>query len=501
MMKSKEKRRSIASISRKMIFVLLLAAVFSGAYTSLASAAPKLETGREDQIDRFIETRMHQNRIPGLSVAIVHDGEIVYSKGYGETGSGAAVTPDTPLPVASLSKSITALAVMQLVEAGKIRLEDKAADLLPSFRMDDPRGKEITVRQLLNQTSGLADTVFPEMAFSAQPASLGESIARLKGVKLASDPGTAFHYHNTNYQLLALIVETVSKEPFPDYLQKHIFAPLHMDRTTDAALTDSFKEPSHMLLYGQPVALKEPDWFVEGAAGNISTANDMARWLMLQLGEGTYGGARLLSPEGIAAMHEVPAGVESRYGMGWTVDGARLSHNGILWTYQADQLLMPESGYGIVILFGSGLNALVNYGTFASGIADILNGEEPPKSAISVGMIEAGIALLTLLTVLLWVRGFFFRWKRWEHKARQRRVWLTSLRMLVTLIPLAIFISLPQILTFVGGGRVLKWEQIFLLMPSVVIWLALLSAFGAIGFVRKAFCMVAILREHQKAQA
>ncbi|MGN7168510.1 hypothetical protein ACTHSJ_21815 [Paenibacillus cellulositrophicus] len=200
-------------------------------------------------------------------------------------------------------------------------------------------------------------------------------------------------------------------------------------------------------------------------------------------------------------MREVPAGVESRYGMGWTIDGARLSHNGILWTYQADQLLMPESGYGIVILFGSGLNALVNYGTFASGIADILSGEEPPKSAISVGMIEAGIALLTLLTVLLWVRGFFFHWKRWEHKARQRRVWLTSLRMLATLIPLAIFISLPQILTFVGGGRVVKWEQIFLLMPSVVIWLALLSAFGAIGFVRKALCMVSILREHQKAQA
>ncbi|OZB94418.1 serine hydrolase domain-containing protein [Paenibacillus sp. XY044] len=501
MMECKEKRRSVAPLSRKIMLVLLMTAVFTGAYTRLASADPKLEASREDQIDRFIETRMHQNRIPGLSVAIVHDSEVVYAKGYGQTGGGAAVTPDTPFPVASLSKSITALAVMQLVEAGKIRLDDKAADILPSFVMEDPRGKEITVRQLLNQTSGLADNVFPEMAFSTQPASLGESIARLKKVKLASDPGQAFHYHNTNYQLLALIVETVSKEHFPDYLQEHIFAPLHMDRSTDAALTGSFKEPGHMLLYGQPIAFKEPDWFVEGAAGNVSTANDMARWLMLQLGEGTNGGAHLLSPEGIATMRKVPAGVDSRYGMGWTVDGARVSHNGILWTYQADQLLMPESGYGIVILFGSGLNALVNYGAFASGIADILNGEEPPKSAISVGMIEAGIALVTLLTILLWVRGFFFRWERWQQKARKRRIWLTSLRMLVTLIPLALFISLPQILTFVGGGRVLKWEQIFLLMPSIVIWLALLSAFGAIGFVRKAFCIYTILRGDQKAQA
>lgn len=481
----------------KGLFIVMILTGFMGYQPGSVSAQTDVKTA---EIDHFVQSQMDTNNIPGLAVAIVHDNKIMYSKGYGTTGDGGPVTTDTLFPIASLSKSITAFAIMQLVEAGKISLDDLVADLIPAFTMDDPRGSKITVRQLLNQTSGLADTVFPEMAFRKQPNSLEESISRMKNVKLASDPGAKFHYHNPNYQILARVVEVVSKESFSVYLQRHIFTPLHMDHTIEAATTKQFVEADashfsngHIFVYGKPVVKKEPDWFVEGAAGNISTVKDMANWLMLQLNGGTYGGVRLLSDEGIKTMHSAPSGINSTYGMGWTVNGSQIGHNGILWTYYADQVLMPDRGYGIVVLFNGGFNALVNYSSFTHGLSEILNGQHPEASFISAKTLEIGIGLLTVLTIIFGIRSFF-RLNRWEKKYRKRDKWLSWLYILLTLILPVLFICLPQILTFIGGGRVLKWEQIFILMPSVFIWLMLASMFCIVHVIRKIVIMCRIKR-------
>ncbi|WP_197664913.1 serine hydrolase domain-containing protein, partial [Listeria monocytogenes] len=107
-------------------------------------------------LDRFVEEQIDQASIPGAAVAVTHGDRVVHVAGFGHDSTGAPVTADTLCRVASLSKSMTALAVMQLVDQHRLGLDDPVVDHLPEFRIADPRGTDVTVRQLLQQTSGLA---------------------------------------------------------------------------------------------------------------------------------------------------------------------------------------------------------------------------------------------------------------------------------------------------------------------------------------------------------
>lgn len=149
-------------------------------------------------VDAFVSRYREATGLPGVAVAVTKGTEVIHAAGYGETASGDPVTADTPMAVASVSKSFTSLAVMRLAEQGKIQLDKPVRDYLPEFTMADPRAAKITVRQLLNQTSGMADSAFHEKSLP-QPDTLEGAVARLRTAKLAADPGTAFSYHNTNY--------------------------------------------------------------------------------------------------------------------------------------------------------------------------------------------------------------------------------------------------------------------------------------------------------------
>ncbi|UHA73253.1 serine hydrolase domain-containing protein [Paenibacillus sp. 481] len=478
-------KRRTASLIRGLIGITIITLIsgWLGLPSKYAYAEPSIETAK---IDRFIQSQMDHNQIPGLAVAVVHRDRTIYAKGFGITGEGLPVTTKTPFAIASLSKSITALAVMQLVEAGKINLDAPIATYIPSFKLADPRGGNITVRQLLNHTSGLKDTHFPEMTFDTQPSTLEQSITRMQDVKLASHPGQQFHYHNPNYLILARLVEVVGQERFPDYLQKHIFQPLQMKHTFDIANTEQFVEgdkpfsKGHILVYGKPVVTKEPEWFVDGSAGTVSTVEDMAHWLKMQLNGGKHNGVQLFSSEGVKSMHS-PAGVDIPYGMGWSIAGEKekIFHNGLLWTYYAEQVLLPKSGYGIVVLYNSGFNPLVNYSSFTQGISDILSGQEPEQPALHVQIVEIIIALITVVTVGIGIRRLL-RLNQWEQTYHKRAKWVTWFFHLVTLIPLLLLMFFPQVLTFIAAGRVLSWERIILAMPSIFIWLVLAAVFSVV---------------------
>nr|WP_275983744.1 serine hydrolase domain-containing protein [Paenibacillus hamazuiensis] len=117
----------------------------------------------DEDIDRFIQAKMEKNSIPGLSVAITRGDRVVLAKGYGKTDGQTPVSADTPFAVASLSKSFTAFAVMQLAEEGLIDLDAPLARYVKSFRLNDRRGSAITIRQLMKHTSGVTDTAYPDM--------------------------------------------------------------------------------------------------------------------------------------------------------------------------------------------------------------------------------------------------------------------------------------------------------------------------------------------------
>nr|WP_233601063.1 serine hydrolase domain-containing protein [Micromonospora solifontis] len=202
---------------------------------------------------------------------------------------------------------------------------------------------------------------------------------RTRSATLAADPGTRYAYTNTNYHLAGRLVEVVSGQPFAAYLHDHVFAPLGMTASVgiDQAPRDLPPQvrAGYVYAYGATVPVAEPKRFVAGSDGVISTARDLARWLITQSRGGVAAdGTRLVSAASAAAMH-TPGGPGSTYGMGWDRDEhGWVRHNGVWFTYTASQLLLP-SGWGIAVLGNSGLG-LANEGTdqLADALAQLVAG-------------------------------------------------------------------------------------------------------------------------------
>ena len=255
-------------------------------------------------------------------------------------------------------------------------------------------------------------------------------------------PGTEFHYTDANYQILASVVAAASGQPFSDYLQAHIFAPLQMTQTVN--VISSFEVPQrapalpqgHLLAYGLPVASGEEQGYLGGSAGVITTAADMAHYLIMHGSGGRFGGTEVVSPASVETMHTPPAGVDSDYAMGWvahTVAGAGggdgggrrvLEHNGILSTYYAETVLLPDTGQGFVLLYNihSLDQDLLGYPPIKQGLIDLLTGGQPPPIGFNVGLLSLVIAALTLVSVAFEVRGLW-RLPRWREQAAARPWW------------------------------------------------------------------------------
>ena len=298
-----------------------------------ATAAP-VDTLDMSAVDQYLLDSLARAGIPGAAIAITRGTDVLHVRGYGHDSEGEPVTEHTPFRIASLSKAFTSLAVMQLVDAGRVALDDTVYAHLPEFRIADPRGADITIRQLLNQTSGLADREVPDLS-RPQPATLAQATTSLHSARLVADPGTEFNYHNPNYQVAARLVEVVSGESFDDYLRENVFEPAGMnesrntqsDNTPVSGLADG-----HVLAYGQPIAVAAPGDFADGAGGVVSTAADMAQWLTLQASGGVAAnGTRLVSEQSMAEMHTSRG--RSSYALGWSTHGpegvpTRIQHTG-----------------------------------------------------------------------------------------------------------------------------------------------------------------------------
>ncbi|NUU78148.1 beta-lactamase family protein [Paenibacillus xylanilyticus] len=435
---------------------------------SATEARDKTEVMRD--IDEFMTQSMKANHIKAASLAIANNDEVFYAKGYGTFENGQNVTGGTPFPIASLSKSFTALAVLQLADNGQIDLDAAYASYFPGLSPRDPHFRDITVRHLLNQTSGLNDKINPDMTRTPQFQSLDEASRLISEVQLAHNPGNAYSYHNPNYVLLANLVESVSGERFSDYLKRHIFEPLGMNHTFSVSTTlqidgNEAVPSGHYSSLGRSVSQSEPLWFIEGPAGIVSTAEDMSLWMLAQ-----YHG-RLLSPDLMKQYHE--AGAIGPYGMGWLADpqdesgGRTISHSGIFWTYKSEETVYLDEQLGIAVMFNSGINAFVNYSAFIDGIADIMRGEKPEASFVNGRNMEI-IMIALILATLVWGVYAYSRIRRKNQRLTISRLILITVGRL---IPILILLFLSPLMTFIGGGRVLPWFGIWTTLSSPIIWL------------------------------
>ncbi|WP_262391226.1 serine hydrolase [Nocardiopsis sp. CNR-923] len=236
-------------------------------------------------MDTYVHGYLASAPLPGAAVAVTRGTEVVRTAGYGTDSRGEPMTADTPMGVASVSKSFTALAVMQLVEDGEVALDDPVVEHLPEFTTADPRSDDITVRQLLTHTSGMADSTFDEKAAPVS-ADLAGAVARSADAGLAAAPGAEEHYHNPNYQVAARLVEVVSGRPFAEFLDERTFTPLGMDGTVTVDSAERVFAAGvargHIVALGRAVPIVEPESYLNGSSGMVTTAADMARWLIAQ---------------------------------------------------------------------------------------------------------------------------------------------------------------------------------------------------------------------------
>ncbi|MEO3753693.1 serine hydrolase domain-containing protein [Streptomyces sp. B6B3] len=450
---------------------LATAAWWCPSATSAAASSPT-PTLDGASIDRYVHAYLERTDLPGAAVAVTRGDQVIRAAGYGHTAAGDAMTARTPVPVSSLSKSMTALAVMQLVERGAVDLDQPVRRYLPEFTMDDARAAEITVRQLLTQTSGMADSAHPDLT-RPQPDTLAEAVAALRDAGLAADPGTAWNYHNTNYAVAARLVEVVGGRPFADYLAANVFRPLGMSHTASVDTTDDMPEHArgYVRAYGMLFSRAHPRWFAAGAFGVVSTAADLADWLIAQHNHGTSAaGHRVVSAASIDAMHTPPEGRE--YAMGWSVSPSgeeprRIQHTGQLLTQNSIQTLLPDSGIGIAITTNTAMVSGDDAAVMLEGLIDLAEGRSPSVGTPFSMRADYVLAALTLLALALGTLGVV-RASRWARRTADRPLWRAALRTLPHLLPLLLFVELTSLVGLLTN-RQGTLAQLMYIWPALVI--------------------------------
>ena len=438
-------------------------------------------------VDAYARRVLADTGVPGMAVVVTHRGRVVRAAGYGREANGRSVGERTPMRVASLTKAFTAAAVLRLVRAGRIELDRSVAEQLPEFRIGDPRGARVTVRQLLNQTSGLTDQSVRIDVASDGIGSLREEVARLRAARLASAPGTRWAYCNVNYDVAARLVEVASGRPFGAYLREHLFAPLGM---SDSSVGGVRPANGHNAVFGRWVPRAEIPGLLDqsGAGGVVTDARDMGRWLIAQTG----GAPRVLPPSALRTMHTPGPGTgEHRYAMGWQAerDGA-LVHSGNLFTYYAAAAVVPSSGYGVAVMVnGAGLEDAS--WTTMEGLLALTRGQTPASPGHGEQVTQLGLAAGTVLALGAGVLGVA-RARRW---ARRARVW----RLVPPLLPVAVFAAYPQLVSAISAGRRVTWEQLTYFAAPVTIALGAAALAGTATVTAR---VVAIGRKrHDRAPA
>lgn len=442
------------------------------------------------RIDRYLSSQIGSAHIPGAALGIVHGTTIVHLYGTGDAdSSGHTVTPQTPFVLGSVSKSFTALAIMQLVEAHKVSLDAPVVRYLPWFRLADGSAyRTLTIRQLLTHRSGIPGAAGvgpldgPQMTLAAQVHALASA--------RSDRPGSRYEYSNANYEVLGLVVQTVSRESFGAYIRRYIFAPLRMRHSyvTEAEARRAGLTQGHILYFGYPRAqgaFYRSDFLPAGFL--VSTAADMTHYLIAQMNGGRYGNASVLSRAGIATLHrpEVDAGgsAHARYGMGWvtfTVSGHRLlGHDGSSYDMHTFMAIDPRTHWGVIVLFNGSAPLYELYSVqdaIGDNVVGMVDGFSGPGTLEGLYLVFDVMVLLTLglalRTLVALLRGRTPLPPRWSflaaYLARRTPEWSKWVWRVYSclIVPAVILIEVPRLLTP-------SWAA--LLRTDIALWLLLLA--------------------------
>ncbi|WP_313537006.1 serine hydrolase domain-containing protein [Sphingomonas sp.] len=314
-------------------------------------------------LDGYMPASLKAGKIAGAQVAIVKDGAVLFEKGYGYADV-AAKTPMDPrrslMRIGSTSKLLTWTAVMQLVEAGRIDLNADVNRYL-DFRITPP-GRAVTINDLMQHRGGFEEGLKDLLASDPKLLKTTERYLKENTRPFLFEPGEAPAYSNYGVALAGYIVQRVSGESFEAYVARHITGPLGMARTTFAQPLPPALAPLAAKGYATSDGPPQPYELVGTApAGSVATtADDMARFMLMQLGEGSYGGATILKPATIAFLHRpstppAPGFDTMAHGFFWMMRNGTpvIGHGGDTIVFHTDLNLLPDKKVGIFVSFSS----------------------------------------------------------------------------------------------------------------------------------------------------
>lgn len=350
--------------------------------------------------DLWVEQHLAHRNLPGLSIAVVSDQEIVWSKGYGFSDVERMIpaTPSTVYRIGSITKLFTSTAILQLRDAGKLRLDDPVSRHLPWFKVPDPfpDAPEVTIRQLLTHTAGLPrEAGFPYWTDHVFPTreELAGSVPRLG---LINPPESTYHYSNLGMSLLGEIVTVVSGRPWAAYVQENILGPLGMSSTRTAPDGEILQRlATAYMLEGPDGTRKTMEYYDAGAiapaGGIVSTVEDLGRFASLQFRSGPAGGNQVLKGSTLREMHRVHWVYDSfsgGRGLGFAVtrrDGKNfVGHGGSIGAHVTNLLTLPGEKIAVIVAInaddGSPYTvARQAYSVFAPPIREAVREPSPPK--------------------------------------------------------------------------------------------------------------------------
>lgn len=352
-------------------FLLLFISVF---FVELAPAAkapdPKVQL---KGFPEFVTKTMAEWKVPGMAIAIVKDGKVIFSQGFGykDVKNNLKVTPQTLFAIGSSSKAFTATSVGILVDDGMVDWDKPVRNYLPTFKLSDVFASErMTPRDLLCHRSGLPRH---DAMWYNSPLSRKDLFDRLEFLEPSADFRATFQYQNLMIMTAGYLVGELSHSSWEDFVKKRIFDPLEM-KNSNFSVADSQKAPDYALPYsekdGKVDEIPFRDIDAIGPAGSInSNVSDLSNWVLMNLNKGKFGDKQVISESNLSQLHTPQMVIQqgafriaekynemffTSYGMGWFITSYRghtwIHHGGNIDGFSALVTFMPRDNMGLVIL-------------------------------------------------------------------------------------------------------------------------------------------------------
>ncbi|MDK8180491.1 cyclic peptide export ABC transporter [Paenibacillus sp. UMB4589-SE434] len=460
-------------------------------------SAADLFAGKEKEIEAYIEQQMSKGDIPGVSIVILQNNKPVFTKGFGyaDQSSSTPVTSDTVFELGSTSKAFTGIAVLRLVEEGKLHLEDTINRYIPTFKVTyEGKPVDITLYQLLHHTSGIPFDTIGDIPIADGDDALLQTVKTLEGLELDDKPGETYSYATINYDVLGYIIQLVTGKTYEQYVTEQVLNPLGLQHTYlfrgDVPAEEMAKGYKFNLL--RTIEYDAPVYRGNTPAGYVmSSANDIGRWLSIQLGQ-KDGIAPTFPQQIIDKSHApdrtvMPGGDGSSYAAGWTVHqrgSGEITHGGENPNFSSAFLFRPQDGIGVGVL--ANLNSTYTQ-TIGHGIMQMLLGKELPDPATdqykSMDNTASAILFISIpaMLMIIWFSGTAV----WEAVRGKRRYAGSGSKLAANLLISLLFMSgftycLYRIPDVIYGG--LSWSFVKVWAPQSFITAIILLFFAVLLF-------------------